>query len=335
MLIRQTACHALLFVAVVLPDPRARAADPPMNPQLRTIVADGHVEGIFCVAFSPDGTRLASGGDEGEIVLWDTAAWKPLRRLAADPNGRTGHREDVWGVAFSPDGRRLASAGHDETVRIWDVETGRQIRVLRGHSFHVWGVAFSPDGKWVASAGGTSDANGEFAAGDVKLWDAATGAALLTMLVPGSRVYSVAFSPDGKTLASGWEDHTVKVWSTAGGQELFTLRGHIGEVNVVAWNKAGNLLASGSDDRTVRLWDVATRREVRAFPGCHGVAFSADGQRLATGGAEGVSLRDPATGNELHGLKAAISFSKLALSPSGKHVVWDSGNQALQVWTPE
>src|SRR5688500_1965573 len=77
-------------------------AEQTMEQPVRAVVAEGHVEAILGVAFSPDGKYLASGGDEGEIVIWDATTWQELRKLQGDPAGRKGHYEDVWGVAFSP-----------------------------------------------------------------------------------------------------------------------------------------------------------------------------------------------------------------------------------------
>ena len=182
-----------------------RAADPAQDQSLRTIAAEGHVEGIFCVAFSPNGTRLATGGDEGEVFVWDTATWRPVLHLQADAAGRRAHAEDVWGVAFSPDGKQLATASHDETVRTWNAETGAPLALLKGHSFHVWDVAYSPDGKRLASAGGNSNADGEFVAGEIRVWDLAEGRSVLTMTAPAARVHCLAFSPEGTSLASGWD----------------------------------------------------------------------------------------------------------------------------------
>jgi WD40 repeat protein len=311
------------------------AADPVQKQSLRTIAAEGHVEGIFCVAFSPGGKRVASGGDEGEVFVWDTADWRPLLQLQAGPEQRRAHTEDVWGLAFSPDGKQLATASHDETVRIWDAENGMPLAVLRGHSFHVWGVAYSPDGKRLASAGGASNSNGKFTGGEIRVWDVAEGRSMLTMTVPAARVYCVAFSPEGTAVASGWEDGSIRVWQASDGREQFSLHGHKGEVDVVAWRPDGRQLASAASDSTVRTWDCVTRQAVRSWNGRHGTAYSADGARLVIAGRTGATIVETASGMERHRLEGAFGFSKLALSPDGKTVVWDSGAAALQVWSPQ
>jgi WD40 repeat protein len=95
----------------------------------------------------------------------------------------------------------------------------------------------------------------------VRLWDAATGKLLATLQGHTGAVYSITWSPDGKTLASGSGDRTVKLWDAATGKLLATLQGHTGAVYSVAWSPDGKTLASGSDDRTVRLWDVAAGKE--------------------------------------------------------------------------
>jgi WD40 repeat protein len=311
-----------------------RAAEPAQEQTLRTIAAEGHVEGIFCVAFSPDGKQLASGGDEGEVFVWDTATWRLVLHLQADATAGRAHSEDVWGVAFSPDGKQLATASHDETVRTWNAETGAPLALLKGHLFHVWDVDYSPDGQRLASAGGMSNPDGEFIAGEIRVWDLVQQRSVLTMTVPAARVYCVAFSPDGATLASGWEDHVIRIWDTTDGHEHYALRGHTGEVNMVAWKSGGPQLVSAGSDRTVRLWDATTRQEVRTFRGYHGAAFSADGERLATAGQAGAAVWATADGRELRRITGEFAFSKLALRADGKMVVWDSGGAALQVWSP-
>ncbi|KAJ7844004.1 WD40-repeat-containing domain protein [Mycena olivaceomarginata] len=144
-------------------------------PPSEALVMQGMVT-ILSVAFSPDGTRIASGSVDKTIRVWDAATGQQV----GDP--LAGHTSSIRSVAFSPDGTRIASGSHDETIRVWDAATGQQVGdPLAGHTGSVRSVAFSPDGTRIASG----------------------------------LVASVAFSPDGTRIASGSDDKTIRTgeWS--------------------------------------------------------------------------------------------------------------------------
>ncbi len=168
-------------------------------------------------------------------------------------------------MAFSPDGKTLASTSNDTTVRLWDGATGESRATLKGHEEQVYAVAFSPDGKTLASAGGNpfevGDLLNPLRPGELRLWDAATGEPRATLKGHESTVYAVAFSPDGKTLASAGVDPlnpgrpgVLRLWDAATGEPRATLKGHAGAVHAVAFSPDGKTLASASTDTTMRLW---------------------------------------------------------------------------------
>jgi WD40 repeat protein len=161
------------------------------------LVLRGHTRAVNQVAFSPDGTRIASAGGDGDatVKLWDSQTGELVRTLS-------GHKWGVYNLAFSRDGDRLASAGHDHTAVVWDVRTGDALRTFGGLEIHVGGVAFSPDGKRLATADGDA----------VRVWEVETGGEALTLQRPHDGAHCVAFSPDGKRLATAGGDNTVKVW---------------------------------------------------------------------------------------------------------------------------
>ncbi len=171
-----------------------RLWEPATGRELRSLC--GHVGSVYALAFSPEGTRLASAGFDRVIRIWDPDSGRVLATLE-------GHSGAVFALAFSPDGLQLASAGFDRVIRIWDLASGRPIQKLAGHTNWVLGLAFSPDGERLASAGADQT---------VRLWDPARGREALTLRGPLDRVHGVAFSPDGERLAAGSADRVVRVW---------------------------------------------------------------------------------------------------------------------------
>lgn len=231
--------------------------------------ARGHRSLVTSIAWSPDGTTLASGSMDKDRRL---CLWRVATGTRTDLEGHTGH---VRAVAFSPDGRMLATGSDDRTIRLWDTGLGSQVCELSGHTNRVSAVAFSPDGRSLAT--GALD-------GRIHLWNLSTRKR--RTFATGPQVSSLAFSPDGKALAASHHDGPTQLYDVATGKTRAILLGHQGDVNCVACSPDGLTLATAGQDQRVRIWDTASGQEMLWLTGhkarVNGVAFSPDGGTLAS-----------------------------------------------------
>jgi WD40 repeat protein/transcriptional regulator with XRE-family HTH domain len=289
-------------------------------------VLTSHAGPVDSVAFSRDGTTLATGNADGTVRLWDVAT----RRQTATLAGPAG---PVNAVAFSRDGTTLATGNADGTIRLWDVATRRQIAALTGPTGPVNSVAFSPDGTTLAT--GNAD-------GTIRLWDVATRRQTAALTGPAGAVNSVAFSPDSVTLASSSADGSVWFWDATsvpcpGGPGPLT--SNTSPATSVAFSPDGTTLATGNNDGTVRLWDVATHQQITALTGPAGpvtsVTFSLDGTTLASASpGHTVRLWDLATrhpiGAPLTGHTGRVT--SVTFSPDGTTLASGSADQTVRLW---
>lgn len=281
------------------------------RPQLQ-----GNVNAISCLAFSPDGTTLATGSTDQFVKLWDVASGKEKATLPA--------AMAVACIVYSADGKTVGWGGNSDQVKLWDMVAGQERIILKEQSPLSYGLAFSSwyrscltfsaDGKSLATAGG---------AGTVHLWDLKSGLEETTLHGHRTYVTKVTLAPDGRTVASPSGDMTIRLWDAATGKERSVLQGHTNVVHSLSFAPDGKKLASASDDSTVRIWDPATAKNEKTIPetnrvGC--VAFSPDGRTIASSGFDPViKVRDAVTYEERTRFRGhPLTTSGLAFSPDGK-----------------
>jgi WD40 repeat protein/serine/threonine protein kinase len=287
----------------------------------------GHTgRGITQARFSPDGSRVLTSGTDATARLWDTLTGEELQRFV-------GHVGFINDAAFMPDGQSILTGGNDGTIREWDVASGEEIRQLYEGTVPILYIALSPDGQLLAM----SD---EIHGGQV--WRLDNDMTLLFELSGHTHLVNrMAFSPDGRTLASPSHDGTIRLWDMETGEELQRFEGHVARVWDVTFSPSGDRIATASGDQTARIWDIETGDEIHRLIGHLGavlhVTFSPDGRLVATTSSLSsdlsVHLWDSETGIRIAQLEGhTASPNVIAFSPDGHYLLSGSLDNVPRLW---
>jgi WD40 repeat protein/energy-coupling factor transporter ATP-binding protein EcfA2 len=320
------------------------------------------------VAWSPDGRQIVTGGENQEARVWDAATGAELAVLR-------GHTSTLLALAWSPDGRYIASAAGDFTARIWDAATGAELAALRGHTNFVYSVAWSPDGRTLITGGDDSTVRfwdvadiagpverrqlyglvggvtaARFSADGsailtvsreplLRIWDTASGLERRALQEGFGRVFTVAWSPDGRTVAmvSGG-DGVVRIRDAQSGAELHRFSVPSESIYSAAWSPDGSSLALGTLQGRVLVRSFAAddwTLDLQTDAGwLYSLAWSPDGGRIAGGAADGsVRIWDSRSGEQLWREDAgAADVLSVAWSPDGTRLLAGGGDRVAYVW---
>ena len=311
-----TVGHVVRVLAVDINGNKTRRVFTPTRISPNQIASlEGHSDWVGSVAFSPDGTILASASRDRTVKLWDLETRAPAATLELE--------DSRIEVAFSPDGRTLA-AGVYSGIRLWDLATRTHTGTLEHDGWT--SVAFSPDGMTLVSGSHSS----------VKLWNLGTQTNTASLEGLKGRVGSVALSPDGAMLACGLADGMLQLWDVKTGRLSAVFKGHVRPVNSVAFSPDSKVLAS-ADYGGVKLWDTASGLNTATLSGkrrhASSVAFSPDGATLGWVSDRNILLWDLETGEHVATITGHGGWiNALAFSPQGRILASASRDATVRLW---
>jgi WD40 repeat protein/serine/threonine protein kinase len=286
---------------------------------------EGHAAKTSAVAFSPNGRTLASGDDEGMILVRDALNWEILQRLP-------GHIAQITALAWSPGSERLASSSRDGSVRLWELEGARDSTTpLKGHRGAVRAVVWDLLGEQVFSAGED---------GAIHQWEVASGRLLRSFLGHEGAVYALDFDPNHARLVTGSADRTVRVWDVATATSV-VLRGHEAPVKEVAFDPQGERVLSGDQTGIVYLWDAEgdlTTTEMRMHrDAVTALAFDPSGERLVSASEDHeLVLWDATSGEPLRRLRDHTGIvNSVVFGADGRALLSGSHDKTATLWDAE
>lgn len=296
------------------------------------------------VTFSPDGRRLAVGGDDLTAHIHDVESGRRLLTLEDFPDRPPdaprpetpppGHAAGLFAVRFNPDGTRLATGSNDRTARIWDLATGKTLRVLWGHTRYVDHLRFSPDGARLA----TGDYDGR-----AMVWNPRTGERLHALKASTRYITMLNFSPDGRMLVTCGNESYARVWDMESGKLRYQVGQKRGQLFTGVFDRSGRWLLTSSFDDYARLWDAATGEPIRRFgeskEGLQYAEFSRDGKRIVTTNWANPTERSAAKTYETETGRALVTFSghkslvdAAHFGPDGRYLATTSSDNTVRLW---
>ncbi len=303
----------------------------------------GHYESVYAVAWQQKSTRIASGGHDGTVQVWDALTGNRLftRPSSTSPLNATGSPDEISALVWSPDGKYIGIGQIvGATVTVWDVPRRRDTLIFREYLDMGNSVAWSPDGRSIAAS-----VRDNIDKPHVAIWNATTGNRLLSFdysysssKVPLVRTFALAWSPDGKRIAAEMGDNTVVVWNMESQNQLLSYRGHQSVINALAWSPDNRSIVSASSDKTVQVWNATTGDLLFAYSRhtdrVNAVAWSPDSKHIVSASDDKtVQVWRATTGNvhvTYHEHTAAVYA--VAWSPDGKYIASGSKDATIRVW---